>query len=73
MTDWIPLCGERVKLNSEARRANFPGGGSDGRRRWTVAAIRYHVGWRQPDIVMTDGTEWNVAWLEPALALDSMS
>lgn len=63
--DWVPECGDRVKLNAAGRRANFPGG-IDGRRRWTVAAIRYYAGWRQPDVVMTDGDELNVAWLEPA-------
>lgn len=67
MTDWVPECGDRVKLNAAARGSTFGSDGrSDGRRRWTVAAIRYHAGWRQPDIVMTDGDIWNVAWLEPA-------
>lgn len=64
--DWIPKCGDRVKLNALARRSNFGGRAADGRRRWTVAAIRYHSGWRQPDIVMTNGDVWNVAWLEAA-------
>lgn len=65
MTDWVPECGDRVKLNAEALRGNFEGG-ADGRKRWTVAAVRYHAGWRQPDIAMTNGDVWNVAWLEPS-------
>ena len=63
--DWVPRCGDRVRLNASAIGQNFEGGRGDGRRRWTVAAVFYHASWRQPDVEMTNGDVWNVAWLEP--------